>query len=422
MDMENNSNPNMILQDVYFKHISLIEVEKRRKAQFFEFIESRIVPLMKMKDILFKTMFQEVYHGGSYINGKRANNAYEYDMVLVFKLPIEDVSCMEFSDNRCDPGFVTCNLKNDIQNFVSNKDPSKNILQNLKEKILLKGADGLILSPGGTRAWIDSLLRKSLNDADLTTAYRELGIKNIQLKTSGTALTLEATYIIGYQVTVDIVPAYVFKCQEIFHLKIAGKDLKAYWTSNRPYQYPEFTELTRYDDCFIYDTVYRKRPKNVLSASHWRLDFVDMEKRLIYQHGCAKMVIELLEYFRDCNQEIQGLPSYALKTVVMLVIREYPSYSWNEANLSICFLFALKKLQERLNNRFIPFYFHPKSNILHIIAPADIFKMDCWLRKVLNKLNVTNDMAKSKGCWYAYFKQPSTLDLKNNNNFKHGAY
>ena len=88
MAMENNSNPNMILQDVYFKHISLIQVEKRRKAQFFEFIQSRIIPLMKMKDILFKTMFQEVYHGGSYINGKRANNAYEYDMVLVLKLPI----------------------------------------------------------------------------------------------------------------------------------------------------------------------------------------------------------------------------------------------------------------------------------------------------------------------------------------------
>ena len=422
MAMENNKNPNIVLQDVYFKHISLIEVEKRRKAEFFEFIQSRIVPLMKMKDILFKAMFQEVYHGGSYINGKRANNAYEYDMVLIFKLPIEDASSIEFSDNRCDPGFVTCNLKNDIQNFVSSKDSSQKISQNLKEKILLKGADGLILSPGGTRAWIDSLLRKSLTDADLTSASQEFGIKNIQLKTSGTALTLEATYIIGHQVTVDIVPAYVFKCQEIFHLKIAGKDLKAYWTSNRPYQYPEFTELTRYDDCFIYDTVYRKRPKNVLSASHWRLDFVDMEKRLIYQHGCAKMVIELLEYFRDCNQEIQGLPSYALKTVVMLVIREYPSYSWSEANLSICFLFALKKLQEKLNNRFIPFYFHPKSNILHIIAPADIFKMDCWLRKVLNKLHLTNDMANSKGCWYAYFKQPSTLDLKNNNNFKYVAY
>ena len=421
MAMENNKNSNIVLQDVYFKHISLIEVEKRRKAEFFEFIQSRIVPLMKVKDILFTAMFQEVYHGGSYINGKRANNAYEYDMVLILKLPLETASSIAFSDNRCDPGFVTCHLKNDIQNSVSRKDSSKKISQNLKEKILLKTADGWILSPGGTRSWIDGLLRKSVTDADLTSASQEFGIKNIQLKTSGNALTLEATYIIGHKVTVDIVPAYVFKCQEIFHLKIAGKDLKAYWTSNRPYQYPEFTELTRYDDCFIYDTIYRKRPKNVLSASHWRLDFVDMEKRLIYQHGCAKMVIELLEYFRDCNQEIQGLPSYALKTVVMLVIREYPSYSWNEANLSICFLFALKKLQEKLNNRFIPFYFHPKSNILHIIAPADIFKMDCWLRKVLNKLHVANETAKSNGYWYAYFKQPSLLDLKNNNDFKYVA-
>ena len=88
MAMENNKNPNIVLQDVYFKHISLIEVEKRRKAEFFEFIQSRIVPLMKMKDILFKTMFQEVYHGGSYINCKTSNNAYEYDIALVLKLTI----------------------------------------------------------------------------------------------------------------------------------------------------------------------------------------------------------------------------------------------------------------------------------------------------------------------------------------------
>ena len=85
-----------------------------------------------------------------------------------------------------------------------------------------------------------------------------------------------------------------------------------------------------------------------MNKSQWRLDLIEMEKRILYENGCAKMVVELLECFRDGNPEIQQLSNYVLKTVVMLIIKEHPAYLWEEKFLAAYFLFALKTLSIKL--------------------------------------------------------------------------
>ena len=84
------------------------------------------------------------------------------------------------------------------------------------------------------------------------------------------------------------------------------------------------------------------------NSPQWRLSFAELEKKILYKHGCAKMVIKLLKYFRDCNPELQGLSSYALKTLVMLMIRRDPVFEWKEANLPNIFLKTLNFLYEQL--------------------------------------------------------------------------
>jgi hypothetical protein len=250
---------------------------------------------------------------------------------------------------------------------------------------------------------------KVLTDEELTQTYLANNIKIIRLKglkDSGTAMTLETCFMDGTQMEVDIVPAYRFKCQQILNLQIIGKVLKTYWSSKTPNKFHEFGELATYDDFLIYDAITPK-PKKVLNKSQWRLDFIDMEKRIVYENGCAKMILDLLECFRDSNREIKILSNYALKTVIMLLIKEHSSFIWKEENLSLYFLFALKRLHESLLKRFLPFYFHPMSNIFENLSSAYLQKMETWLTIAIMKMELTYGDEKCRSTWCEFFKQPS---------------
>ena len=181
-------------------------------------------------------------------------------------------------------------------------------------------------------------------------------------------------------------------------------ELTSYWESERHRGLPESgIPLNKFS------LVPKVKNNNLCNIYQWRLDFIDLEKRILYQIGCAKMVVKLLKYFLDCNHVIQGLSSYSIKTVVMLCIKEFPSYAWHEKSLSLYFLFALKKLNQRLEQKCIPFYFHPDSNLLDNVGDRHMGDMQHWLAHALIKLEKTNQTKECESTWSEYFRKTRLL-------------
>ena len=422
--------PNEVLKDAYYKHISLSNTVKRKTADFIRFLNNIFIPLMKKRDILFDFLFQQVYLEGSYINTHKTYNANECNLNIVLKLPVVDDGYIEFTDNKCDPGFVICILHGAIESIPlqSTCFNESTFIINLKEHLLfdpeleagyddkqvlkasLKATRGFILSPSKTKAWMYGIVRKMISDKEFIETFPENGIHSIKLSSIGSIITLQSNLTNGVTLDLDIVPSFTFKCSKIFHLDTVGKEVKNFWKyGEQKKSYLEFGEITRYDDFLIYETGAPKA-RYAKNRFQWRLDLIDIEKRIVYQNGCAKMIIELLEYLRDYNPEIQRLSCYALRTAALLVIKEHPLLTWKEDQLSMYFLLVLARLREGICKRYLPFYFHPRSNILdNISTPSqvpnnEVFKMKYWLGEVINKLKFTGDMKKCALNWEACFK------------------
>ena len=274
MDTEKLFCVNEVLKDIYYKYISVLNSEKKKKVRIVEFIGKELIPLMSKKDPLFASMFQGFHHRSNYINGTRMNNRYEYDLVLLMRLPLKDESVVDFIDDRCDPGYATCTIRGDIKDALASN--VSDCCQEIKHQLLLKSTDGWKLGPGRTRQWIYSLALKLMNDSEWTKIFKEQGINSIRvkgLKTSGIATTLEIILDDTTTIEVDIVPTFDFKCQQILHLDIIGRLLKPYWTSNLPKEYQEFGDIAKYDRFTMYDANIPK-PKQTMNKSQWRLDLI----------------------------------------------------------------------------------------------------------------------------------------------------
>ena len=157
----------VVLKDIYAKYITISSSEKKEKVTLVEFIKSVLIPLMKKTDVLFGLLFQEIFHTGSYFDGLRVNNANEYDLNILLKLPGIKESSMQFMDDECDPGFATLTLLGDIQQHLNVQQKMYNNVQLLKRKLLDQENDGWVLRPDKTRRWLQSILTRVLNDMEL---------------------------------------------------------------------------------------------------------------------------------------------------------------------------------------------------------------------------------------------------------------
>ena len=397
MSRRKANNSRAVLKDIYARYISISPAEKKEKVALVEFIKNELIPLMKKKDELFCLLFQEIFHTGSYYDGLRVNNANEYDINILLRLPGIKESSMQFEDDGCDSGFATLTILGNVQDHLQVQQKMYNSVQLLQRKLLEQGKDGWILMPDKTRRWLQSILCKALNDVELKKSYNKHGIESIALKESGPAMTLQIQLQSSCQVDVDMVPVFVFKCRQILDLNHIGDALKLFWESHMDTEFKEFGTLAIDENFFM---VPKSKYQN---SPEWRLSFTDIERKILHQHGCAKMVIKLLKYFRDCNHLIQGLSSYSLKTLVMLMIRKEPQFEWKEEELPAIFLKTLKYLHEVLEKQFLPFYFHPGSNIFDKLSSSHMFNMKSWIAKVIKKLENTKDTETCKLTWYSYF-------------------
>ena len=128
----------------------------------------------------------------------------------------------------------------------------------------------------------------------------------------------------------------------------------------------------------------------------WSKHFPMTEKNLIWNKKCAKPVIWFLKQFRDVNKPLAKLKSYALKNVVMTMIRNHPEYAWEIGRESFYFLLALEELKRMLEDARIDWIFHPESNILR---SKDTDKMLYFVSDALADMNEN----RTYETWKPYF-------------------
>ena len=131
------------------------------------------------------------------------------------------------------------------------------------------------------------------------------------------------------------------------------------------------------------------------------------------EKGCAKLVLKLLKYFRDCNQPINKIFSYALKTIVMEMIRNNPYDEWNDKHLAHHFLKTLKILNRKLEDGKIEYFFEPNSNLLEnkSMNLESIKSMALWLKNVIQKLENSMGEPYCRKVWMEYFQTPTMHQL-----------
>ena len=142
-----NSNTCAILKEIYAKSISISDNEKKMKVMLVQFIKNDMISLMKKTDVLFNLLFQEIFHTGSYFDGLRVNNANEFDLNVLLKIPGLKESAMCFEDTGCDPGFTTLTILGNVQEHFDPQQKMYSKTELLKRKFLEQQNDGWILRP-----------------------------------------------------------------------------------------------------------------------------------------------------------------------------------------------------------------------------------------------------------------------------------
>ena len=112
----------------------------------------------------------------------------------------------------------------------------------------------------------------------------------------------------------------------------------------------------------------------------FELDFHDLERRILFNRGCIKMVIMLIKYLRDIkggpmhklwshlikvrqNVAVVVYSSFLFQTSVMhLALRSSEDY-WNNSNLVTCFVDSLRNLLDGLKKDQIQDVFFPEVKV-----------------------------------------------------------
>ncbi|CAM1295039.1 Uncharacterised protein r2_g429 [Pycnogonum litorale] len=141
-----------------------------------------------------------------------------------------------------------------------------------------------------------------------------------------------------------------------------------------PRAWKKFPPTIPVDKQFWFMVPKRSKNPNYTAAEisvMWRLDFPEIEKVLIHDVGCLKLVVKLLKLLRDARGNWNCIASYHLKTLAMLELVENPNIIWRESNLGWLFMFLLGRLEYRLSQHHMPFLFYRDANLFEGRVPKE---------------------------------------------------
>jgi hypothetical protein len=473
--MTANFNPSVVLYEIN-ESIACREKELNAKFTIIENLKSRLEKELK-KDELFKLLFQRFHNTGSFYDGLACSDGSDYDLDLNLILSIEELlPVLRFFENKEASGFLRLNLKTgghlksepnwevkwsrfldqltscDADTKCQWVDPSllrrwfKTIVSNL-DMGNLKGDDimDVKVSSAGPAMKL-TISAKSLPDSidvDLVPVFQFLPevlfyvpedhkfhdlvysgerIGRPEIKSFFDRCFLE--FSIGMTKSASNRLDMELRPEEKFFLVL--EDMEIMVKGGCQIKADQKKALEEFE--IIYDVLsdndglkepfflVPKALKNINMADAdkmWRMDFHNVEMKILT--GYPKKIVCLLKTFRNGNADnMSELSSYLLKTIVMLLVKERPDLTWSEVFSEILFLETLKKLQNYLQEKKVPFYFHPGCNILWDMDQAQIAKMAIWLATSIRKMENSMWTDNCRTVWRQQFGLEPISQLRSN--------
>lgn len=320
--------------------MKLNKIDMKKSNLIINWLQNEVVNALKKNDELFNALFREIYYSGSYYDGLKIREPDEFDLNFILSTSkFGDISTLEEGS----PGY----FKIRFQKVMDLTRYGTRIADRFLEEFIepskdFYGREAYYIIPDKVRKWFATIFEKAKYDIPMRIAD---GSKITKLSTeqNGPAFTLRLE--IDKVQNIDIDLSVVFPIPTINFQRIP-----AIWKNLESLRHPK-------QDAFLVPISAEKY------GPEWSLHFPRVEKEIILNKRCAKPVIRFLKQFRDTNKPLVNLKSYALKTVVMTMIKDHSEYAWEIGREPYYFLLALEELKRRLEDRKINWMFHKESNI-----------------------------------------------------------
>lgn len=324
---------------------------------------------IKRNDPLFKKICRRLVYTGSYYIRLRTKKADEFDINLVLDLPFRKG---EFTilDER--PGYVGYKVSPAAVNRLLREGEKEWVHPLLK---LINGENRLV--PERVKRSLQSAFDRVLQTYVIPSGLRS-SVARIRPSQSGPAKTFRIILKDCQWIDVDLVPVIEFRYPN-WPSGIEKKD----WMD-------KISPVDR--NWFLVPKSPMSNPSMPDGSHLWRLDFQNMENRLIQGYGCVKPIIRLLKTTRDSYT--WNLSSYSLKTFVMhQLLAKYDRGYWDPKNQGILFITVLESLGHALDQPgpAIPFLFHPKVDLTEKIKIPTKRNISGTIKHIVRKLRESPD-------------------------------
>nr|CAI5833742.1 unnamed protein product [Callosobruchus analis] len=358
-----------VLNKINQKYIALPDYEVKRNNRIVDQVVGKILAAMKKQSPLFKTMFERQFYGGSFYDGIKVGKPIEFDLDFVLNLPVLIKPVVEVGDK---PGFVQVHIM-EYDKLVNQPDQYSKYLD--MKKTLFD--DKMYLSTDKVLSWMEKTVDKALNYLgklkDGTVLFNvKLSDKTLVMyaivKKCHPAFTLKLTSEDGsIKLDIDLVPCFQFNNDQ--------------WPKGKYKRNPYPVRRDKF-------LVVPKRPKGQFQNidRYWRLSFQEQERELI--SGCQNLTLKpalrLLKKLRDKHSH--AIASYHIKTVFLWHVSENPPEIWRQP-LSVIFMMMLKKYEEMMKNKRIPYYWNEHFNMIGHIQDVTKIGIANTLRNIINAID-----------------------------------
>ncbi|CAL1271296.1 unnamed protein product [Larinioides sclopetarius] len=295
--------------------IKIDDKESTKSSNIVDAFLKCITRFLKKKDVIFNNLYSRDYRTGSSYNDLRISAASEYDVDIVFKAPSEIKLEVEFFRETMAYAKIKWQKVGDIL------DSKIDILRFFEKNSLDR-----YLQPLKISAWFQGLI-----DSFMLSSPEISGIKQLKNGQSGPARTIEIVTDEDYILHIDLVPVFVFSYESLKTTKIkeilekySVAESKRFWFLV-PKQCQGEGQLLA-SDCKL----------------SWRVDFPEVEKKVLHNKQSAKHVIRLLK--------------------------------------------ALKFLQECVKNQRLPYFMDPSYNLFHALNKDECKNLSNRLQRIITSI------------------------------------
>lgn len=340
-----------VLLFVNKKIITLCDDEVKRNNVILRGIVEQVIAALKKNSELFRTIYNELFYGGSFYDGLKVGKPEEFDLDLLLCLPSSIQATLIPVPEV--PGFVKC-MVNDSKGISEIVDDTSSCLTTTK-----------VLS------WMEGLITKAMDEFEQSGTQHKILVNNetylTHVSKSGPAFTLKINGNINskpIQLDVDLVPCFVFD------------DSK--WPSGN------FEKNTTKEKKFF---IVPKQPKidskNV--KQYWRMSFQKQERLIMSGNKNVKPAVKLIKKLRDKFQQ-NMISSYFIKTMFLWEVKKRPKPFW-ECSLSFVFVEMLQVYYDHLQRGKIPYYWNKQNNLIANISPITLSNMANRIKGYIDTIN-----------------------------------